>query len=305
MPEQSQGTQEALDAQADVVSYVLLTRRGSVSPATFSNFWKDVHGPLAARIPRVYQYRQYHVERNLGGLWPELQGVNTLTPEEDQVDGFAELTFRSREDHQAFTDAAGAIQDDERNVFGRSVGYNTFNGHSRTLVDRLDRPLAERGAEAVHLQVLLRHWPDVNRAEVAEYVETELAPDLARSPQVSRLRFHLLSERDNSPDVPRARNVDHDAPGERQYQIALELSFEDMHALWQYFDSDRFATTTASQSQYFRDIQAYRVRELHTFVEGGRLTTAGLRGASVADLIRETGATNQLEPDVEMMFFGQ
>lgn len=66
-----------------------LTRLPTMSPEAFSTYWKDRHGPIAAKIPGMVRYQQHHVtdHRQLGidharAAW--------------SVDGFAELTFEDR-----------------------------------------------------------------------------------------------------------------------------------------------------------------------------------------------------------------
>lgn len=48
----------------------------------------------------------------------------------------------------------------------------------------------------------------------------------------------------------------------------------------------------------------YHTNERYVMVEGGRPTPVGLRGADAVRTIREIGADNQLEPEVESLIFG-
>jgi len=39
----------------------LLTRRAGLAPEAFRRHWRDVHGPLAARLPGLERYLQNHL----------------------------------------------------------------------------------------------------------------------------------------------------------------------------------------------------------------------------------------------------
>ena len=113
--------------------YVLLWKRKGISLAGFDDYWRDVHGPVCARLPGQFQYWQFHVAHNEGGIFPAGSGVSYSTADEDQFDGIAELTFRSLADRQTWFDAAGILMDDEHNIFSKAIGYVTEPGNSRDL----------------------------------------------------------------------------------------------------------------------------------------------------------------------------
>ena len=101
----------------------------------FDDYWRDVHGPVCARLPGQFQYWQFHVAHNEGGVFPAVEGVSYSTADADQFDGIAELTFRSVADRQTWFDAAGILMDDEHNIFSKAIGYVTEQGLSKTYVD--------------------------------------------------------------------------------------------------------------------------------------------------------------------------
>ena len=65
-----------------------LYRKEGISREEFARHWVEVHGPLAAQLPRVRSYR----------ICPVTSAVDALGRE---VDGFAILDFDSVEDFQA------------------------------------------------------------------------------------------------------------------------------------------------------------------------------------------------------------
>lgn len=77
-----------------IVRMGLLRRRPDLSPEAFRRHWRDMHGPLAARMPNLRGYHQNHIvdRRQLGvdharGVW--------------EIDGISELWFDSEADMKA------------------------------------------------------------------------------------------------------------------------------------------------------------------------------------------------------------
>ncbi len=85
------------DQKGKTAFYVLLWKRKGIKLELFDDYWRDVHGPVCARLPGQYQYWQLHVAHNEGGIWPTINGVAYTCPEEDQFDGIAELTLPQRQ----------------------------------------------------------------------------------------------------------------------------------------------------------------------------------------------------------------
>src|SRR5262249_15214107 len=152
------------DEAGQAVFYVLLWKRKGLSLPLFDDYWRDVHGPVCARLPGQFQYWQLHVAHNEGGIWPEVEGVRTYSPEEDQFDGIAELTFRSEADRTTWFKAAAILMDDEYNLFRKAIGYNTSEDNSRTYVDGI--PIGDPNGGLG----LLRHHVMVKKAQGAGVV---------------------------------------------------------------------------------------------------------------------------------------
>ena len=65
----------ARDQEAQATFYVLLWKRKGISLAGFDDYWRDVHGPVCARLPGQFQYWQFHVAHNDTGIFPaDLRG---------------------------------------------------------------------------------------------------------------------------------------------------------------------------------------------------------------------------------------
>ena len=88
----------------EVVFYVPLWKRNGISLAQFDDYWRDVHGPVCARLPGQMEYWQYHLSPYTGGIFPNIKNVKVNTDPSDQFLGIAELTFSSVEErNQWFT----------------------------------------------------------------------------------------------------------------------------------------------------------------------------------------------------------
>ena len=89
----------------------LFNRKPELSVEEFQRYWRDTHGPIAAKIPGVRRYVQCHT-------LPSLYAGDTPPP----YDGAAELWF---DDMEAFQRAAGSPEvaaaiEDERKFIDHS-----------------------------------------------------------------------------------------------------------------------------------------------------------------------------------------
>ncbi len=90
----------------------LISRKSGLSDEEFYKYWKEKHGPLAAKtIPGLRKYIQNHLVR--------LPGIKY------DGDGFVELWFENLEAYEKFltwrqSDGAKVLQDDEDKFMDRS-----------------------------------------------------------------------------------------------------------------------------------------------------------------------------------------
>ena len=110
------------DQKGKLAFYVLLSKRKGINIETLDEYWKNVHGPVCARLPGQHQYWQYHVGHNQGDLWPVIDGINYDTASTDQVDGIAELTFATESDRASWFEASSILMGDEHNIFSKAIG---------------------------------------------------------------------------------------------------------------------------------------------------------------------------------------
>ena len=183
------------DKDARLTFYVLLWKRRGIPLEQFDDYWRDVHGPVCARLPGQFQYWQYHVAHNEGGLFRAVEGVEGRTADEDQFDGIAELMFRSASDRQVWIDASTILMADEHNLFRKAIGYITAPGNSRTLIDGIEVGDPNGGVGAVKFHVLVRKADQVGLGDFRQYMTERFAPAAAGSPHVLKFRLHLRTSR--------------------------------------------------------------------------------------------------------------
>lgn len=293
------------DLDANAVFYVLLKSRKGITLDMFDNYWKDVHGPVCARLPGQYQYWQHHVAHNDGGIWPNIDGIGYETSEEDQFDGIAELTFSSEQERQKWFDAAAILMSDEHNLFSKGIGYITNNGNSKTYVDGIETGNPNGNLGIVNFHVMVKKADAISVDEFRQYMKASFAPAIVESDLVLKFRLHLLEEHDNSQKLPPAPGVSHYEPLENQYQAAFEIAFKNRLDMERFFASTEYATAVNNQVNYIKHLGVFPERDPYTFVYDGKMTLAGQRGASVASLIANIGATNQLQENILNLMLGK
>lgn len=294
------------DQATQVAALGILDVKTGLTLEQFDRYWRDVHGPLAARIPGFYQYWQHHLASTDSGIWPRLSGIEYDCPPEDQMEGVAEVTFRSVEDQSraAASRTWSLLMVDEQNVFDRTFGYLTDSGNSRTLKDGIEDGAPNGGQDIVRWMVFLRKSNRASVDDFRRYIKEGFAPSLAKSEHLLKLRVHLLNKYGNDYD-PQSVNVKHDKPLEKQYQAALEIVFKDSLGARRFFASKEYAATVKDQPRYIQALHTFPVRDTYTLVYNGRMTLAGQRTSPVADLITQLGAANHMQEDVLKLFIGQ
>ncbi|MCR0983879.1 EthD domain-containing protein [Roseomonas populi] len=136
-----------------IVRMGLLERRPDVPPAEFSRYWRDVHGPLAARLPGLRRYEQNLVTDRSQLAIDHARGAWAL-------DGISHLTFDSRAamgTAAASPDMAPIGPDNDRFAVLRGILVTEPN----PVVPVADGPLVKRMS-------LLRRRPDISAERFRE-----------------------------------------------------------------------------------------------------------------------------------------
>lgn len=291
------------DHDGKVAFYVLLWKRRGISLELFDDYWRNVHGPVCARLPGQYQYWQLHVAHNEGGIWPQIDGIDYSTPADNQFDGIAELTFRSEDDRNTWFRSAAILMDDEHNLFRKAIGYNSSPGNSKTYVDGIAAGDPNGPLEIPKLHVMVKKADKVSTEQFRKYLADSFAPAVASSDLTLKFRLHMFEEVDAS--RPDAAGVAHAEPREQNYQAAFEIAFSSPLDMENFFASQAYTAAVKDQAKYVKQICPFPERSAYAFVYNGEMTLAGQRSSTVAELITNIGAVNQLKPDIVSLMLGE
>ncbi|BAZ48589.1 ethyl tert-butyl ether degradation EthD [Nostoc sp. NIES-4103] len=291
------------DQKGKFVFYVLLWKKKGIKLELFSNYWKNVHGPVCARLPGQHQYWQFHLSHNQGALWPVIDGIDYNSQPEDQFDGIAELTFETESDRQTWFQAATVLMDDEHNLFRKAIGYNTSFGNSKTYIDAISTGDPNGELSILKFHVMVKKSDDVSVEEFRKYMTDSFASAIVKNDLVLKFRLHLFEEVDNS--RPDAAGVVHYEPQQQQYQAAFEIAFSNPLEMETFFASKEYAAAIKEQAKYVKQINSFAERNVYTFVYNGQMTLAGQRSSRVAELIAKVGATNQLQENIVSLMNGK
>lgn len=293
------------DENAKAVFYVLLTKKKRITSDMFFNYWKDVHGPICARLPGQYQYWQFHLAHNEGSYWQTTNSIECKSLEEDQIDGIAELTFLTEEDRQKWFNASAVLMSDEYNLFSKAIGYVTKEGNSKTYVDHIENGEQNGNLNIVKYHVLVKKHDFAKLDDFQKYIAGSFANTFVKTDLILKFKLHLFEEHDNSEKLPPAPGVSHYEALEKQYQAAFEIAFKNHIDMEKFFASQEYAATMQEQTKYIKQINAFAERDVYTFVYNGNMTLAGQRSSTIAKLITDIGAINQLQDDILNLLFGK
>lgn len=283
------------DAAIRHLSYTPLRRREGVPHDLFDAYWRDVHGPLCARLPGLGFYAQHHVARDRSAnLWPLPDGVERL---DTVLDGLVEIGFADRDGQRRFEAASPLLFSDERNFIGHDVAYDMPDG-ARTLVDRDPDPVPNRIEPGYRLHL---HLHGRGRSSFDDWVQG-FAAALAAESDVVKVRLHRPEPYHNSAPEPAAPDVDHVLPRERKRVAILEVGWPSRIGAETFVRSERYAQQAEGLKTEVSALGAFLVVRQCVFIRDGVLTTAGLRGSRPAELIEALGAFNQVQDDVSRLF---
>jgi len=290
------------DDAIETLFYTPLKGRSGLSTEQFNLYWKDAHGPLCARLPGLFQYKQFHLAPDEGGIWPAPESVLQQTPSDEQIDGVAELTFTSPENRQAWVNGGRPLMMDEQNCFDETIGYLVTDGRSKTYVDEIVNDIPNGPVGVARYHVLVKRRPDLALNDLRGYLTGTFAPNVVEHELVLKFRLHLLDE--YTKPAPPAPNVFHEPGPERQIHAAFEIAFATRLELSQFLHSPQYAAATQDMGRFVRQLNVYPERAAYSLVEDGRATLMGQRSPSVAKTITDAGAVSNLNDDVVRLMVG-
>lgn len=265
-------------------------------------YWRDIHGVLAARIPGLYQYRQLHLSPVKGDIFKSIPGINFNLPKEDQPNGIAQLLFLSKEDVQTFGShpfVTKHIFEDEQYLVERNATQWSSGKMTATSKDVMNEEQPQGPVKHSNFVMALRKRKDISTASFQQYIMNVLVPSWSEKDNVLRLRYHLLESYDDK--AWQSPNVKHDWDIEKQYQGWIELVIKE--------ESQADVLLTALEKDELKKhidvIHAYPVFEKYTLVYKGQPTDVGYRGYPATQIIKKASAVNQQQHQLLAALFDQ
>jgi hypothetical protein len=289
------GDSAARDKRIHCLSYGVLRKLSGLPRDLFADYWRDVLGPLCARLPGISYYVQHHFSQDhRANLWPLPDGVDRM---DVVLDGAAEIGFADIDGLNRYAEASPVLFGDVFHLFEHIVAYNLPQG-SHTLVDREPDGIPNGPDRLYRLHLHLNGGSgDGFRPWMSEW-----AHRLASAPAVRKLRLHLPEPYDNAHPSPPSPHGDHQVSDERKDIGVIEIGFASALTAREFHESETYRETIEDQSRHLRSVGAFLVTGVYTYVRDGVLTTAGLRGSRTAELIERIGAANQTLDEVTRRF---
>ena len=285
----------ARDENISCLSYGVLRKLAGLPRDLFADYWRDVLGPLCARLPGVGFYVQHHFSQDhRANLWPLPDGIDRM---DVVLDGAAEIGFADIDGLYRYAEASPVLFGDVFHLFEHIVAYNLPRG-SHTLVDREADGIPNGPDRLYRLHLLLNG----GSGDGLQPWLSEWARHLAAAPAVRKLRLHLPEPYDNAHPSPPSPHGDHQVSDERKDIGVIEIGFANALTAREFWESEAYLTTIEDQRRYLRSVGAFLVTGVYTYVSDGVITTAGLRGSRTAQLIERIGAVNQTRDEVTRRF---
>jgi hypothetical protein len=283
----------ARDENIRCLSYGVLRKLVGLPRDLFADYWRDVLGPLCARLPGIGYYVQHHFSPDRwANLWPLPDGVRRM---DVVLDGAAEIGFADIDDLNRYAEASPVLFADVFHLFEHIVAYNLPRG-SHTLVDREPDDIPNGPDRLYRLHLNLNGGSGEGfRPWLSEWA-------LASAPAVRKLRLHLPEPYDNARPSPPSPHGDHRVSDERKDIGVIEIGFASALTAREFCESETYRATIEDQRRYLRSVGAFLVSGVYTYVRDGVITTAGLRGSRTAELIERIGAFNQTRDEVTRRF---
>ena len=288
-----------LTPEADALTLVIpLKAKEGLSLDDFYEYWLNAHVTLPPRFPGISDIWLHAVSFD-SQTWPRTPGISHRPAPEDDFHGVPEATFPTMEDLGAFQGASRVQMEDGINFLSQQIAYCSFGANTATELDDTGVP-APDGHDAFSRHLLfLRRRDDVSIDDFRAWVVENLAPSLAASSDVIKVRRHLFEQLEVTLDHP---GVEMSKPLDRQYQAMVEVVVADDASLERFADTSAWSAIADSISAHCNAVHAARVERCITTKFAGDITLAGVRGIAVADAIRRLEATSQLEADVSHLF---
>jgi hypothetical protein len=120
------------DENVRCLSYGVLRKLAGLPRDLFADYWRDVLGPLCARLPGISYYVQHHFSQDYSAnLWPLPEGVHRM---EVVLDGAAEIGFADIDGLNRYAEASPVLFGDVFTCLSTSSPTICRGGHIPWLI---------------------------------------------------------------------------------------------------------------------------------------------------------------------------
>ncbi|PMS30152.1 uncharacterized protein (TIGR02118 family) [Trinickia symbiotica] len=219
----------------------LLNKKPALTADEFRMHWRDIHGAIAARLPRLKSYEQNHV-------LPVEQRGSGFKSGAERIDGFSELSFGNDADMRA--------------AMATDVGKSLIANESRFLervrvvtVDRIEVVPPPKEGTYIKRISLLRRRPELSPEEFTKEWLGVHASLIKAIPGVIGYRQNLVTGR----QVPKGTEVDYDG---LPIDGIVELWFPSLGALTTAFASAEGKETVTHSGKFLDEITTFPVEPI-------------------------------------------
>jgi uncharacterized protein (TIGR02118 family) len=221
----------------------VLQKKPGMDQVAFRRHWRQVHGPLAARMPGLKAYRQSHVVDQQQRV-PQMRGP-------DEIDGFAQLWFGD----EALAKAASAAPESKSSYddLGQFVGAMSLFASETNIVMPMASPNSPSRPRAKRM-TLLYAKAGMSRDAFRHAWFVEHGDLVARFPAVRGYHQHLVTAR-----LPVPAGI---ADAKVDCQGVLEMWFDSIAEMDAAFASPEGQAGAQHASTFLSAITTYVVEEV-------------------------------------------
>jgi hypothetical protein len=186
-----------------------------------------------------------------------------------------------------------SIFEDERNFVGRGTTQLAPPGRARTLIDRTVEDVIQGQPAGPSFAVCFAPHPGIAAASFHHELTQSVVNGWSDQAGGLRLRVEPLEPYDRGLwDSP---GVDHDWPSEHEYWDWVELTVE--------HEDVAQSLLSILEADFVSSTHVYPITSI--IVDGGRPTEVGLRGYPALATIIGAGASNQRQPALLRVLYGE
>jgi hypothetical protein len=228
-------------------------------------YWAGPHAAIAARLPGLVEYNQYHFSSTDHGYWPATPTVGTTIPADWKADGMTEVRLPNLVRALRVPLHMREVLFDEQNVFEHCLGHMTGPGGGRWWTDGHDATVGHRSV------VLLRRRRGATARAFRGFVHNRLGAALhtAGARDVRSYTFLPLITRAHS-----TFGVSHHNPPHRRYHGVVVFGTDSRGHVEDLLSTRTVADAIAEQQQTCISAHAYTVMRTVPVV---RTTTSALQ----------------------------